>query len=242
MSSDEARGLWLGLIGVLIFSLTLPMTRLAVGSPDAPQLSGWFVAFGRAAVAGILSLFFLAFTRAPRPAPGDWPLILAIAAGAVFGFPLFTSVAMRHVEAVHASVMLGVLPLATALVGAWANRQRPSAGFWACAALGSALVMAFAVLKSGAAAGSLSIHWADGLLLAAMAWGALAYVAGGKLAGRLRADHVICAMPLFAARRISPGLAERLPAHMIPAHFVALSALPLTASTRRPTARSFSAT
>ena len=28
----------------------------------------------RAAVAGILSLFFLAFTRAPRPAPGDWPL------------------------------------------------------------------------------------------------------------------------------------------------------------------------
>ena len=145
-----------------------------------------------AAVAGILSLFFLAFTRAPRPAPGDWPLVLAIAAGAVFGFPLFTSVAMRHVEAVHASVMLGVLPLATALVGAWANRQRPSAGFWACAALGSALVMAFAVLKSGAAAGSLSIHWADGLLLAAMAWGALAYVAGGKLAGRLRADHVIC--------------------------------------------------
>ena len=167
LSADEVRGLWLGLIGVLIFSLTLPMTRLAVGSPDAPQLSGWFVAFGRAAVAGILSLFFLAFTRAPRPAPGDWPLILAIAAGAVFGFPLFTSVAMRHVEAVHASVMLGVLPLATALVGAWANRQRPSAGFWACAALGSALVMAFAVLKSGAAAGSLSIHWADGLLLAA---------------------------------------------------------------------------
>ena len=138
LSTDEVRGLWLGLIGVLIFSLTLPMTRLAVGSPDAPQLSGWFVAFGRAAVAGILSLFFLAFTRAPRPAPGDWPLVLAIAAGAVFGFPLFTSVAMRHVEAVHASVMLGVLPLATALVGAWANRQRPSAGFWACAALGSA--------------------------------------------------------------------------------------------------------
>ena len=99
-------------------------------------------------------------------------------AGAVFGFPLFTSVAMRHVEAVHASVMLGVLPLATALVGAWANRQRPSAGFWACAVLGSALVMVFAVLKSGAAVGNLSIHWADGLLLAAMAWGGLAYVAG----------------------------------------------------------------
>jgi drug/metabolite transporter (DMT)-like permease len=192
LTPDEVRGLWLGLLGVLIFSLTLPMTRLAVGSPEAPQLSGLFIAFGRAAVAGVLSLFFLAFTRAPRPAPGDWPLIFAIAAGAVFGFPLCTSVAMRHVEAVHASVILGVLPLATALVGAWAHRQRPSWGFWACAALGSALVMVFAVLRSGAAAGSLSIHWADGLLLAAMAWGALAYVAGGKLSGRLRADHVIC--------------------------------------------------
>ncbi len=190
LSAAEVKGLWLGLLGVMIFSLTLPMTRLAVGSPDAPQLSGLFVAFGRAAVAGILSLFFLAFTRAPKPAAGDWPLIFTIASGAVFGFPLFTSVAMRHVEAVHASVILGVLPLATALVGAWAHRQRPSAGFWACAALGSALVMGFAVLKSGSA--GLSIHWADGLLLAAMAWGALAYVAGAKLSGRLRADHVIC--------------------------------------------------
>lgn len=189
-SANEVRGLWLGLLGVMIFSLTLPMTRLAVGSPEAPQLSGLFVAFGRAAVAGALSLCFLAFTRAPRPAAGDWPLVFAIASGAVFGFPLFTSVAMRHVEAVHASVILGVLPLATALVGAWAHRQRPSAGFWACAALGSTLVMGFAVLQSGSA--GLSIHWADGLLLAAMAWGALAYVAGAKLSGRLRADHVIC--------------------------------------------------
>ena len=84
------------------------------------------------------------FPTITLPAPGDWPLIFAISAGAVFGFPLCTSIAMRHVEAVHASVILGVLPLATALVGAWAHRQRPSWGFWACAALGSALVMAFA--------------------------------------------------------------------------------------------------
>ena len=54
LTPDEVRGLWLGLLGVLIFSLTLPMTRLAVGSPEAPQLSGLFIAFGRAAVAGVL--------------------------------------------------------------------------------------------------------------------------------------------------------------------------------------------
>jgi drug/metabolite transporter (DMT)-like permease len=215
LTPDEVRGLWLGLLGVLIFSLTLPMTRLAVGSPEAPQLSGLFIAFGRAAVAGILSLFFLAFTRAPKPAPGDWPLIFAIAAGAVFGFPLCTSIAMRHVEAVHASVILGVLPLATALVGAWAHRQRPSWGFWACAALGSALVMVFAVLRSGAAAGSLAIHWADGLLLAAMAWGALAYVAGGKLSGRLRADHVICWALVISLPITAPATLFTWPANAI---------------------------
>jgi drug/metabolite transporter (DMT)-like permease len=213
LSPDEVRGLWLGLLGVMIFSLTLPMTRLAVGSPEAPQLSGLFVAFGRAAVAGALSLAFLIVTRAPRPAPGDWPLIGAIAAGAVFGFPLFTSIAMRHVEAVHASVLLGVLPLATALVGAWVYRQRPSAGFWACAALGSALVIGFALHKSGRT--GLSIHWADGLLLAAMGWGALAYVAGARLSGRLRADHVICWALLTSLPVTLPATLWTWPAHTI---------------------------
>ncbi len=210
---DEARGLWLGALGVVIFSLTLPMTRLAVGSPAAPQLPGLFVAFGRAAVAGVLSLCFLAATRAPRPAPADWRLILAIAAGAVFGFPLCTSVAMRHVEAVHASVMLGVLPLLTAAVGAWAHRQRPSAGFWLLSLLGSALVVIFAMLKSGGS--RLAIHWADGLLLAAMAWGALAYVAGAKLSGRLRADHVICWALVVSLPATLPATALTAPVHAI---------------------------
>jgi drug/metabolite transporter (DMT)-like permease len=123
---------------------------------------------------------------------------------------------MRHVEAVHASVILGVLPLATALVGAWVHRQRPSAGFWVCAALGSALVMGFAVLKSGSA--GLSIHWADGLLLAAMAWGALAYVAGAKLSGRLRADHVICWALVVSLPVTAPATLFTWPAHTIADH------------------------
>jgi drug/metabolite transporter (DMT)-like permease len=69
------------------------------------------------------------------------------ALGVVFGFPLLTSIAMRHVSAVHASVIVGVLPLATAAVGALLHRQRPSPAFWACAALGTGLVVGFAVLR-----------------------------------------------------------------------------------------------
>jgi drug/metabolite transporter (DMT)-like permease len=190
MNAQESKGLWLGLAGVTIFALTLPMTRLAVGTPEAPQMSGVFIALGRAVVAALLSTVFLLATRAPLPRRDDWLPLAITSGGVVFGFPLLTSIAMRHVEAVHASVIVGVLPLATAVVGAWLHRQRPSAGFWACAALGSALVVAFAVLRSGQS--GLAIQPADALLLAAMACAAVGYGWGARLSQRMRAEHVIC--------------------------------------------------
>jgi drug/metabolite transporter (DMT)-like permease len=190
MKDQEIKGLWLGVLGVTIFALTLPMTRLAVGTPEAPQMSGVFIALGRAVVAAVLSAGFLAITRAPMPRREDWLPLAITSAGVVFGFPLFTSVAMRYVEAVHASVIVGVLPLATAAVGAWLHRQRPSWGFWVCAALGSTLVVGFALLRSGS--GGLAIHPADGLLLAAMACAAVGYGYGARLSQRMRAEHVIC--------------------------------------------------
>lgn len=183
-------GLWLGFLGVVIFSLTLPMTRLATGSALDPQLSGWFIAMGRAAVAGGLSAVWLLAVRAPLPAREDWRLIGLTALGAVFGFPLFTSLAMRHVESVHASVMLGILPLSTAAIAARVHRQRPSLGFWLCASAGSALVVVFALLRSGVP--GLSLHWADLLLLAGMGWAALSYVSGARLSARMPAEQVIC--------------------------------------------------
>ncbi|MES2910794.1 MAG: DMT family transporter [Pseudomonadota bacterium] len=184
------RGLLIGLLGIAIFSLTLPMTRLAVGTADAPQMSGLFVAMGRAVVAAALSAFFLLATRAPWPRREDWWPLAITAAGVVFGFPLLTSIAMRHVEAMHASVIVGVLPLATAAVGALLHRQRPSTGFWFCAALGSALVVAFAMLRSGS--GGLAISAADLLLLGAMLCAAVGYGYGAQLSQRMQAEHVIC--------------------------------------------------
>ena len=199
---DIHKGLWIGLLGIVIFSVTLPMTRLAVGTPDAPQMSGYFIAFGRAVVAAALSAAFLLATRAPLPRRDDWVPLAITAGGVVFGFPLFTSVAMRYVEAVHASVIVGVLPLATAAVGAFLHRQRPSTGFWLCAALGSALVVAFAMLRSGGNAGASSggptIQFADLLLLAAMLCAAVGYGFGARLSHHMRAEHVICWALLIA--------------------------------------------
>ena len=190
MKPHEISGLWLGLVGVAIFALTLPMTRLAVGTPEAPQMSGVFIALGRAVVAAALSGAFLIATRAPFPPREHWAALAITSAGVVFGFPLLTSIAMRYVQAVHASVIVGVLPLATAAAGAWLHRQRPSNGFWLCAALGSVLVVAFAVFKSGNAASGL--HPADLLLLGAMACAAVGYAWGARLSQHMRAEHVIC--------------------------------------------------
>lgn len=190
LDSLQRRGLWLGLLGVLIFALTLPMTRLATGTPEAPQLPGLYIAAGRAVVAAVLSALFLLAMRAPLPRRADWTPLALVAGGVIFGFPICTSIAMRHVEAVHASVIVGVLPLATAAVGAALQRQRPSPGFWLCAIVGTALVVSYAVLRSGSA--GLTLHPADGLLLLGMLCAAVGYGYGARLAQHLPAEQVIC--------------------------------------------------
>ena len=213
LTAAERKGLWLGVVGVAIFALTLPMTRLAVGTPEAPQMSGVFIALGRAVVAAVLSAVFLLATRAPLPRREDWLPLAITSAGVVFGFPLLTSVAMRYVGAVHASVIVGVLPLATAAVGAWLHRQRPSPAFWLCAMLGSALVVAYAVLRSP---DGMDIAPADLLLLAAMACAAVGYGYGARLSQHMRAEQVICwalvialpiTLPFAAATRPTTELA-----------------------------------
>lgn len=184
--NPQTKGLWLGLAGVTLFAMTTPMTRLAVGPADDPQLPPLFVTAGRAALAGVLSLFYLLLTRAPVPQARHLPALFISAAGTVIGFPLFLSLALRQVDAMHAAVVTGLLPLGTAVVASVVLRQRPSNGFWACAVLGFVLVAAFAVLAGGA------LSAADGLLMLAVLSAAIGYVSGAHLAREWSAEHVIC--------------------------------------------------
>ena len=196
---DATRGLLLGALGVLIFAATLPMTRLAVGDIAAPQLPPAFVTAGRAAVAGLLSLAWLALLRVPPPARRHWPALALSALGTVLGFPLFLSLALRRVDAMHAAVVTGVLPLATAAVAALVLRQRASAGFWACAVGGCALVVGFAAWR-----GSGALTAADGLLLLAVACAAVGYVAGAQVAATLPAAQVICWVLVLSLPAVLP--------------------------------------
>jgi len=184
---DERRGLALGLLGVAIFAVTTPMTRLAVGDAAAPQLSPLFVTAGRGAAAGLLSLAWLLATRAPRPRRGQWRDIAITALGVVIGFPLGLALALRDVPALHAAVVTGVLPLGTAVVGALLLRQRASAAFWACAGSGCAVVLGYAAWQGGG-----RLVAADALLLMAVASASLGYVVGARLSATLTAEQVIC--------------------------------------------------
>jgi drug/metabolite transporter (DMT)-like permease len=171
-----------GFIGVAAFSLTLPATRVAVAGLDPV-----FVGLGRAVVAALLAAIVLAVTRTQFPGWRVLPRLALVAGGVVVGFPLFSAWAMRYVPAAHGAVVIGLLPLATAMAGAWLAHERPSRLFWACAVTGSAVVVAFALWQGGGAP-----HPADGLLVLAVAAAAIGYAEGGRLARTLGAWQVIC--------------------------------------------------
>jgi drug/metabolite transporter (DMT)-like permease len=177
----------LGLLGVVMFAMTFPMTRLAVGDVSAPQMSPEFVTAARAALAGLLSIGYLLWVGAQVPARQHWRPLAVCALGTVVGFPLCIGLALREVESMHAAVVTGIIPLGTAVVGALTLRQRPSAGFWACALAGFALVMGFAAWKGGG-----GLVAADGWLLLAVLSTSIAYVAGARVSGVIPAQQVIC--------------------------------------------------
>jgi len=177
-----AAGLLLGLLGVAAFSLTLPMVRLAVVDLDPV-----WIGLARALAAALPAAAWLAWTGAARPPRELLPRLLIVAAGVIVGFPLFSSIAMRHVDASHGAVVLGVLPLATALAGAWLAGERPSRSYWVCAVLGAALVCGFALRAGG---GSLTA--ADGLLALAVVAAAIGYAEGARVAQRIGGPQTIC--------------------------------------------------
>ncbi len=205
----ETQGLWLGLLGVAIFALTLPMTRLATGTVDAPQLSPWFVTWGRAALAGLLSIAYLLITRAPRPTPAQrGPLLMSLAGNAI-GFPLLLAWALRYVTASHAAVITALLPLTTAAAAAWLMHQRARVGFWVFAGLGSALVALYSVLRAAQMGNDLGqglgLAWADILLLGAVVSASLGYVGGTKVTASLGAEKVISWVCVMALPITLPG-------------------------------------
>ncbi len=186
--SPELKGMAWGLMGVVAFGLTLPLTRYATA--ELPPL---FIGPGRAAVAGIAAALILFVGRQRLPARQHIAGLLVVSACIGIGFPLLVGVAMSIAPASHGGVIFGVLPLGTAIISAVLHGDRPSAGFWLCGVIGGSLVALFALGEGG---GSFTLG--DLMLVGCVALGALGYAVSGQLAKSLGGWRVICWGLVFA--------------------------------------------
>lgn len=194
LGSGFGKGLGSGLLGVIIFSGSLPATRVAVG--DFPPL---FLTSARALIAALLGAVFLAALRQVKPARADLRSLAVVAVGVVVGFPLLTALALRHVTSAHSVVFIGLLPLSTALFGVLRGGERPKPVFWLFSGLGAATIAGFALLTGDG--GSLT---GDLLMVAAILLCGLGYAEGATLSRRLGGWQVISwalllALPAMAA-------------------------------------------
>ena len=113
-----------GLVGVIIFSGSLPATRIAVGG-----FTPMFLTSARAVIAALLAVALLLALGQKRPRSSDLGPLAIVALGVVIGFPLLTGLALQHITSAHSIVFIGLLPLATAVFGVLRggkNRRRPS--------------------------------------------------------------------------------------------------------------------
>mgnify|MGYP003299224038 FL=1 len=180
--SNESKGMILGFLGVAAFGLTLPATRFIV-----PYFDPIFIGLGRAVIASVVAAFILIATRQSRPTRHQLMQLSVVALGVVLGFPVLTAWAMETVPASHGGVVLGVLPLATAVAAVIVSREKPSAGFWIFSLIGSIVVVTYSLLQ-----GFGSFQLGDLLLIGAILSAGLGYALGGKLSKELGGWQVIC--------------------------------------------------
>jgi drug/metabolite transporter (DMT)-like permease len=178
---SQYRGWGSGLLGVIIFSGSLPATRLAVLG-----FSPLLLTAARALIAGVLACLMLAQSRQPRPNPRQWQGLAVVAGGCVLGFPLLTALALQHITSARSLVFVGLLPLSTAVFGVWRGAERPSRAFWGFALAGAGAVAGFALARGapGAALG-------DGLMVASVVVCGLGYAQGAVLTRELGGWQVI---------------------------------------------------
>ncbi len=179
---DKTAAGWLsGFIGILIFSGSLPATRVAVAGFDP-----LFLTVARAVIAGILAGGLLIFFREKRPLRSDLVSLAVVSFGVVIGFPLLTAIALKHITSAHSTVFIGLLPLSTAIFGVLRGGERPQPVFWLFSCLGSAIVAGFALAQGD---GATSVG--DLLMLAAIVVCGLGYADGARLSRKLGGWQVI---------------------------------------------------
>ena len=216
-------GLTLAAVAVLMFSGTVPATRIAVATID-PVVVG----VGRSVLGALLAIGYLIAIRAPLPSRRQLPGIAVVAVGAAVGFGYFSAEALRTVSATHGSIVIGLLPLLTALFGVLRTGSRPRPLFWIATAAGTAVVVWYAA--SGVRAEPLSAG--DAYLVAALVLAAAAYAEGGRLSQTMPGGQVIAwalvaalpmSVPLTVAALLHSSLTPSVPSLVAVAYMAVFS-------------------
>ena len=190
-----------GLLGVIIFSGSLPATRVAVGG-----FSALFLTSARAVIAALIGAAVLGLLREVRPQRKDLASLAIVSLGVVVGFPLLTALALQHITSAHSIVFIGLLPLATAVFAVLRGGERPQPMFWLFAILGSVTVAGFALSNDGTASVA-----GDLLMVAAIVLCGLGYAEGAALSRRLGGWQVISWALLLALPLMVPVAALTWP-------------------------------
>ena len=204
--TNENKGFIFGFVGILIFSLTPPATKIALG-PDNNALTPEFITFGRSALAGIMSLIYLFFFKKKKPTVKYIFNILIVALSLSVGFPLFLSLGLIHSTSTHAAVILTLMPLMTAVFASFYFKQKASLGFWICAIIGCIVVIIYTLIHGQSNNQIIEFSYSDILFFISVIAGATGYVFGAKLTKIMGSVDVISwalalAMPFHLALAI----------------------------------------
>ncbi len=180
MKSDT-KGMFVGFIGIFIFSLTLPATKIAIFDLDP-----YFIAYGRAVIAALAAGIYLMASKEKWIEAKYIPKLLIVAGSVVFGFPILANLAMENGSSAHGAIILGLLPLATAILGVLRHHEKPSIGFWISAIIGSSLVVIFSFIS-----GDGKVAHEDWLLLGACVFASIGYSEGTDLSKVMHPKVVI---------------------------------------------------
>jgi len=143
-TSPFSPGLVSGFLGVVVFSASLPATKLALSGFD-PH----FLTFARASLAGLLSLVIVLALRQSLPHMSQLMSLAIVSACGIIGFPFLTAQALNYISSAQSLVFTALLPLTTAIFGVILGESHPKPAFWIFSVLGSVCVAGFALFKGG---------------------------------------------------------------------------------------------
>ena len=179
--SNESKGMLIGVIGITMFSLTLPFTQMAV-----KELSPFFVAFSRATIAGFCALILMILGKYKLPTKNQIKRLIIIAIGIVYGFPIFTSMAMTTLPSSHSGIVLGILPLTMSVLAAIRYKEKASLAYWITSIIGASLVISYAFIDNNG-----FLIKEDLWLLFAILFVSIGYSEGGNLSKEMGSIAVV---------------------------------------------------